>query len=368
MDSGSSSMIMFLLVSAHTLVLSGLFSGFVAQEKGRDTTSWVIRGFLCGPIALIAVGLSPAKNSAVSLHEAVNRKDKQAIAGILANHVNPDSRASDTTTPLMAAAKSNDVEILELLINHGALLELKDRRGRTALGIAVEAGACNSVSLLLSRGANADSPNSHAILQSGGCLLTPLQHASISGRVELVRLLVKHDAQLDRKFKIMDLHGVTELHLAARMGQLEIVKELIQYGAKADATDSYQRTPLCHAAAMGHLPIVQFFLDIGATGGISGIKLALKPAKDGRHRAIIELLEVALAYEMGKLAAEKAPTQFKGQQKRRKTAQYQSVQDKQAEPIRIFCPHCGHSLAIPGHLRGSTGRCKKCGGSVSVPP
>ncbi|WP_246849156.1 ankyrin repeat domain-containing protein [Aquimarina sp. U1-2] len=64
----------------------------------------------------------------------------------LGTEVNQSSRGM---TPLMYAARYNRVEIIKLLIDHGAKLKAKDSKGFTALEYAELSGAKDAQTLLL---------------------------------------------------------------------------------------------------------------------------------------------------------------------------------------------------------------------------
>ncbi len=59
------------------------------------------------------------------------------------------NKTSEGMTPLMYAARYNRVEIIKLLVANGAAINVKDKKGFTALKYAELSGADNAKSLLL---------------------------------------------------------------------------------------------------------------------------------------------------------------------------------------------------------------------------
>ena len=69
-------------------------------------------------------------------------------------------------------------------------------------------------------------------------------------------------------FKLMPA-GRTQLHRAARKGNLQKVKQLISKGEPIDTRTYYQRTPLYFAATNGNMEIVKYLISKGAKVNIS---------------------------------------------------------------------------------------------------
>jgi ankyrin repeat protein len=77
---------------------------------------------------------------------------------------------------------------------------------------------------------------------------TPLSWAVVKGRLEMVRWLLEHGADINRRatFGGPDHgEGVTALHLAAQTGDVEMVRFLLDRGADPHIKDDlYHSTPL----------------------------------------------------------------------------------------------------------------------------
>ena len=130
-------------------------------------------------------------------------------------------------TPFHIAAYNADVETVRQLLAAGALPDLRDEKGYTALlWASFRAAVADQVPVieaLLAAGADPD-----AISGSGesSCLILAAQ----SGCETAVAALVAGGANVDRQ-----ADGVTALMVAARMGEVGIVRLLLRLGANPAA-------------------------------------------------------------------------------------------------------------------------------------
>eukprot|EP00611_Tribonema_gayanum_P016791 TRINITY_DN2920_c0_g1_i2.p2 TRINITY_DN2920_c0_g1~~TRINITY_DN2920_c0_g1_i2.p2 ORF type:complete len:309 (-),score=42.28 TRINITY_DN2920_c0_g1_i2:660-1586(-) len=96
---------------------------------------------------------------------------------------------------------------------------------------------------------------------------TPLHFASQHGRLNVMRLLLEAGARVDGLPKDQGGCGATPLHRAAFRGETEAVRLLLAAGASVSAQDaSYGdlRTPLHKAACEGHMDAARLLLAAGA--------------------------------------------------------------------------------------------------------
>ena len=125
----------------------------------------------------------------------------------------------DATSALIAAAKGNHVNVLEVLIRDRALVDLKDKSGNTALNWAAERGNSDAVRVLLDAGAD---PNT--VDRSG---VTPLIKAAKIGNLDILKLLV---ATKKVDLKRGDFTGMTALDWAERNRQTAAARYLRDAG------------------------------------------------------------------------------------------------------------------------------------------
>ena len=91
---------------------------------------------------------------------------------------------------------------------------------------------------------------------------TPLMLAAIRGRVDLCRLLIARDADINRP-------GWTPLHYAAAYSDgAAVVRLLLEHFAYIDAASPNGTTPLMMAAGYGSLEVVKLLLASGADAGL----------------------------------------------------------------------------------------------------
>jgi len=148
-------------------------------------------------------------------------------------------------TPLMAAAASGRLWLIRLLIERGADPNFATLGGDTPLESAVEHDRKAALHLLLGLGAvPADSV--------AGRGSSPLLTATIYGNAEIVGLLLDHGADPNDRWG----GGDYVIHSAGcgEARDLNMMRILIQRGARLDATDINGDTPLHYAA-------VPWFLD-----------------------------------------------------------------------------------------------------------
>jgi hypothetical protein len=88
----------------------------------------------------------------------------------------------------------------------------------------------------------------------------PLHEATMWGHKGVVKVLLKHGAQLDPKNE----NGWTPLHVAANNDYAKIVRLLIDYGADANAQARDLRTPLHIAVGTIRLDAAKQLLESGA--------------------------------------------------------------------------------------------------------
>ncbi|MXZ69920.1 MAG: hypothetical protein F4Z04_00215 [Acidobacteria bacterium] len=214
-------------------------------------------------------------DGAGALHWATHR-DNLAIARLLIDAGADPNAANDLdATPLWLAAENGSAPITELLLDAGANPDLTLAMGETPLMIAARSGAAETVALLLDAGA---SPNAAEREREQ----TALMWAAAQGHADVAQLLLDAGADLTARSRVWDQlentagntntsgnfrmshGGSTPLLFAARGGDVETARVLIEAGADPNETAAAGTSALVIAAHSGHGPLGIFLLEQGA--------------------------------------------------------------------------------------------------------
>jgi ankyrin repeat protein len=237
--------------------------------------------------------------------EAAARQDMATVRTLLKQRgVNVNAARADGVTALLWAAHWNDLQTTDALLKAGAKVNAADDHGVTPLSQACENASVAMVEKLLQAGAN---PN--AAQESG---LTPLMIAAHTGNVVIVKALLARGADIDAATKeskdralmwaIADKHAdifhslieahadvhtanaksFTPLMIAARNGDIEMAKVLIDAGVNVNETGPDRTHVLPFAINAGQAAFAMFLLEQGADpeGSMGGVR-ALHTAVGG---------------------------------------------------------------------------------------
>jgi ankyrin repeat protein len=204
-------------------------------------------------IALIPLALLAGPTD-YNLAGAEKKADRAAVRGLIEKHADVNAAAPDGATALHWAAYWDDVDTAKLLLQAGAVVDVRNQYGVTPLSLACTNGSAAMNDLLLN--AKAD-PN--LTLPEGE---TPLMTAARTGKPEAVKLLISHGVDVNAKEAT---HGQTALMWAAAEGNLAVVEMLIKSGADVHATSKGGFTPMMFAVREGKASTVQAFLKAGVS-------------------------------------------------------------------------------------------------------
>ena len=184
-------------------------------------------------------------------------------------------------SPLAAALSGGYFKIAQLLYERGADVDVQGHHNRTPLDAASCSGQLEIVRWLLCRSAN---PNARDKPYGW----TPLHSAAHYGHAEVSRLLLKYQADSNTQ----DRDGRSPLRIASDRGHVNVARLLLEHGASVNAQDNSRDTPLLGAAKHGRLEVARLLVEHGAdiyTRNNKG-RTAFQVASEKGHHDIAKLL------------------------------------------------------------------------------
>ena len=200
--------------------------------------------------------------------------DRMLKAGADVNH--PAENVGPSA--LWAAARSAHADIVEYLLEYGAEVNWRNEDWGAPLYTAASTSSTEVLRILLQHGADVN--------LKGGLHTRPLNIAAYSGYTETVQLLLEHGIEVnpDDEYRYGSALGA-----AARTGNAEIVRLLLQKGWNANQKMKTYNCPLIAAATYGHAEVVQVLLEHGTEGApqVQALEIA---SKNGRTEVVKNLL------------------------------------------------------------------------------
>jgi uncharacterized protein len=245
--------------------------------------------------------------------------DASMIETLLGGGADANSATTNGTTALMLAAASGKADAVTMLLDHKADINARENaRGETALMFAAAYGRTDVIRLLTTRGADVKATTKVVDLssfakeeqerfaqfqqgggrgaggrgaaaeatetkpaeaaagnaQGGGARAAATQTAAAAPAEEPARVgrnatRASGKAGIDRQYLYSELvatqGGLSPLHLAARQGQFEAVKALLDAGADVNQRSAGDHiTSVTIATINGHFDVARFLLDKGA--------------------------------------------------------------------------------------------------------
>ena len=205
------------------------------------------------------------------------------IETLAAGGADVNAATTSGTTALMFASQAGNADAVKALLAHGANVNAKEKvKGETALAFAAAYGRADVIRVLTARGADTKVTTNVRDLaafnkeeQERLAMLFQQQAAQNGGRgAEPAgggRRGFNPNAKpgIDRQYNFTELvaywGGLAPLHLAARQGQIEAAKALLEAGADVNQrTIGDKATPMLVATINGHFDLAKVLLEKGA--------------------------------------------------------------------------------------------------------
>ena len=249
-DSGASKLIRRLVDGDGGLQMPP--TGELSEDEIGLLRAWIDQGAEFRTDIIAEAPRKPVDPKVTALIAAVRAGNRPAIERQIA--ASPEvvkGEDAGGSTALHHAAGYGPLANVELIINKGADVNAKNRRGSTPLHWAIHDEA--KVRLLLSKGAGVNAKQAQG--------RTPLFLAAILGNgIPTVRLLFARGVDPN----LASANGQTPLMMAAARGNVEGIRLLIEKGANVNARDGAGETALMFAGTSGNSAAVRLLIENGA--------------------------------------------------------------------------------------------------------
>ena len=228
-------------------------------------------------------------NATIPLMYAARHGQIDIVRYLLASCTNVNVKDINGLTALMHCCSNPEtaIEIADILLNNGADVSLVDNLGMTVLMHAV-ARKCDTkfVKILIAKGCR--------IQHSDLTKKTVIMLAAENGDANCIKAILDASSNKTVDTSAMDRHRRNALIFAAKLGHVEAVETLIDYGlSEKNSIDCDGYTALMHAAAQGHKDIVKALLHraVDIKQRDAGGKTATKIARDRGNLNIYWLIK-----------------------------------------------------------------------------
>mgnify|MGYP000577796030 CR=1 FL=1 len=188
------------------------------------------------------------------LMQAVRQNDIEAVRTLLKAGANPNIGDYWKDVPLLQAVRQDNLEAVQLLLDQGAIPDIKGR-GYTPLGLASKNGNVPLVKMLLRAQADPNRKNDDGD--------TPLHSAALLGHATVITAL----ASAKPDMALFNREGLTPLAVAASNGQYAAADALIRNGSPLETGDRKSHSPLWWAFSVGDFDMARLLLKHGAAPG-----------------------------------------------------------------------------------------------------
>lgn len=184
------------------------------------------------------------------LSESVKAGNLEMVKLLIEHGADIDITDSESQNVLQMAAVKGDKALVAYLIDHGADIYHADGDGFTSTHFAAGHGFAEIVQLLIESGADPQHPALNG--------WTPL-HAC-HAHAETTHVLLKNGVDVNKVTK----EGYTPLYIAARSGNHEVLKVLLLYNPELEVTTPEGVSAITAATISGNTEVIRLLLEAGA--------------------------------------------------------------------------------------------------------
>ena len=188
---------------------------------------------------------------------AIKDGNVQLIEMLIQHGADINHKCGFGVVPLLIAVCNDDIQTVNLLLEHGAdpnFCTQKHAKGKTILMESVQRNNKEITEALLNANARV---NDITKISRNSALILATVHESI----ECLKILLQGGSNLDQQ----NFNGETALCMAAILGSVESIEILLQHNASIDVQDFCKRTPLMYAAIGNHANCMKVLISAGAS-------------------------------------------------------------------------------------------------------
>ncbi|KAF7732584.1 hypothetical protein EC973_003331 [Apophysomyces ossiformis] len=216
----------------------------------------------------------------LALHASASAGQFDAVELLIEHGSNVDIRDTLGHTPLSNSLFGKSYPATKLLIQSGASLDVEDSQGNSLIHLAVTNNFPEAIDHLLKDGAEVDRHNRRG--------LSPLALAISLGHMESMHCLLRGGADVNGRTRF-----ATVLHHAVTWNRFEAVQALVERGCDINALNVMEETPLLVAVQQRKIDLVKFLLEHGALSAATNqtnINLPLMYAANHGYTEMCRLL------------------------------------------------------------------------------
>jgi uncharacterized protein len=219
-------------------------------DAARDRDAGAVRSLLNQAVDVN----SPQADGTTALHWASHWSDLDTANALIDAGANPNATNRYGSTPLALAAENADAAMIGRLLDAGADPNIASL-GRAVIALAARTGSVEVVKLLIAHGADLNTKEEWREQ-------SPLMWAAAENHAGVVRVLIESGADVNYETP----GGFTALMFAARQGSLAAARTLVEGGATVDSV--YKgRSAMTVALLNRNYEIAAYLLSKGASVG-----------------------------------------------------------------------------------------------------